>query len=137
VDLPLYAAVEPTTGESFCLYLPGMDGGCLEMFLKQLSEAHPEHHLLLVLDGAPSHRSKEITHPENVSLLELPAYSPELDPVERWFQEFRRELSNRTFEAVELLQEALSQTLAPYWEDPARLRRLTGFSWWVEAIDAL
>ena len=72
-----------------------------------------------------------------ISLLELPAYSPELDPVERWFQEFRRELSNRTFEAVELLQEALSQTLRPYWEDPARLRQLTGFSWWVEAIDAL
>jgi transposase len=114
-----------------------MDGGCLEMFFEQLSEAYPEHHLLLVLDGAPSHRSKEITHPENVSLLELPAYSPELDPVERWFQEFRRELSNRTFEAVELLQEALSQTLSPYWEDPARLGRLTGFSWWVEAVNAL
>lgn len=133
----LYAALEPTTGESFCLYLPGMDGGCLEIFLKELSEAYPNHHLLLVLDGAPSHRSGEVAHPENVSLLELPAYSPELDPVERWFQEFRRELSNRTFEAVELLQEALSKTLQPYWEDPARLRRLTGFSWWVEAINAL
>ena len=133
----LYAALEPTTGESFCLYLPGMDSRCLEMFLEQLSEAYPEHHLLLVLDGAPSHRSMEISHPKNVSLLELPAYSPELDPVERWFQEFRRELSNRTFEAVELLQGALSQTLSPYWEDPARLRRLTGFSWWVEAVNAL
>jgi transposase len=114
-----------------------MDSRCLEMFLKELSEAYAEHHLLVVLDGAPSHRSKEIAHPENVSLLELPAYSPELDPVERWFQEFRRELSNRTFEAVELLQEALSQTLAPYWEDPSRLRQLTGFSWWVEAVNAL
>lgn len=107
------------------------------MFLKRLSEAYPDHHLLLVLDGAPSHRSKEIIHPENASLLRLPAYSPELDPVERWFQEFRRELSNRTFEAVAPLQEALTQTLQPYWEDPARLRRLTGFSWWVEAVDAL
>lgn len=133
----LYAALDPITGESFCLYLPGMDARCLETFLKQLSEVHPEHHLLLVLDGAPSHRSKEITYPQNVSLLELPAYSPELDPVERWFQEFRRELSNRAFEAVELLQEALSKTLRPYWDDPARLRRLTGFSWWVEAINAL
>jgi hypothetical protein len=75
--------------------------------------------------------------PETVRLLELPAYSLELDPVERRFQEFRRELSNRTFETVELLQEALSQTLRRYWDDPARLRQLTGFSWWVEAIDAL
>jgi DDE superfamily endonuclease len=132
----LYAAVEPTTGESFCLYLPGMDGGCLEVFLDLLSKAYSEHHLLVVLDGAPSHRSERISCPENVSLLLLPAYSPELDPVERWFQEFRRGLSNRAFETVELLQEALSRTLVPYWEDPTRLRRLTGFSWWVEAVHA-
>jgi transposase len=107
------------------------------MFFEQLSEAYPNDHLIVVLDGAPSHRSGEIVRPENVSLLPLPAYSPELDPVERWFQEFRRELSNRIFKSVELLQKALSQTLLPYWEDPARLRRLTGFSWWVEAVDAL
>jgi hypothetical protein len=52
-----------------------MDSRCLEMFLKELSEAYAEHHLLVVLDGAPSHRSKEIAHPENVSFLELPAYT--------------------------------------------------------------
>lgn len=131
----LYAALEPTTGESFCLYLPGMDDGCLEVFLGELSKTYPEHHLLIVLDGAPSHRSEKIEHPENVSLLMLPAYSPELDPVERWFQEFRRKLSNRAFESVALLQEALSQTLRPYWEEPTLLKRLTGYSWWVKAVE--
>jgi transposase len=65
------------------MYLPGMDGGCLEVFLKELSKAYPQNHLLIVLDGAPSHRSEKIEHPENVSLLELPSYSPELDPAER------------------------------------------------------
>ena len=114
-----------------------MDSGCLQGFLDRLSEAYPDHHLLVVLDGAPSHRSEEIVCPENVGFLRLPAYSPELDPVERWFEEFRRELSNRIFETVELLQEALGQVLRPYWEDPSRLQRLTGFSWWVEAVNAL
>ncbi len=133
----LYAAVDPASGESFCAYLPSVDGPCFEKFLEYLSEAYADHHLVVVLDGAPSHRSKEIALPENVSLLRLPRYSPELNPVERWFQEFRRVLSNRTFETIELLQEALSQSLKPYWEEPERLRRLTGFSWWLEAIDAL
>jgi transposase len=132
----LYAAVDPTTGESFCVYLPGMDDSCLEIFLAELSKAYPDH-LLIVLDGAPSHRSEQITHPENISLLMLPPYSPELDPAERWFQEFRRKLSNRTFETVALLQEALTQTLVPYWENPTLLKRLTGFSWWTEAVEAL
>jgi transposase len=93
----LYAAVDPTSGESFCLYLPGMDGFCLEAFLEDLGEAYADHHLLLVLDGAPSHTSGQVELPENVSLMRLPSYSPELNPVERWFQEFRRALSNRVF----------------------------------------
>jgi hypothetical protein len=37
-----------------------------------------------------------------------------LNPVERWFQEFRRELSNKLFKTVELLQEGLNHTLKPY-----------------------
>ena len=119
------------------MYLPGMDDECLEIFLDELSKAYPEHHLIIVLDGAPSHRSERISHPENVSLVMLPPYSPELDPAERWFQEFRRELSNRAFESIALLQEALSQTLRPYWEDPALLERLTGYSWWVEAVETV
>lgn len=88
----LYAALDPTSGESFCLYLPGMDGLCLEAFLEHLGGAYGEYHLLVVLDGAPSHTSGQITLPENMSLLRLPSYSPELNPVERWFQEFRRAL---------------------------------------------
>ena len=68
----LYAALEPTTGESFCLYLPGMDSGWVQSFLEGLSEAYPENHLLLVLDGAPSHRSEEeILCPDNVDFLRL------------------------------------------------------------------
>ena len=133
----LYAAVEPTTGESFCMYLPGMDDGSLEVFLDELSRAYPDNYLLVVLDGAPSHRSEKIEHPENVSLLELPPYSPELDPAERWFEEFRRKLSNMTFESVALIQEALTRTLSPYWEEPALLKRLTGYPWWVEAVESL
>ncbi len=133
----LYAAVEPTSGESFCMYLPGMDDRCLEAFLEGLGEAYADRRLLVVLDGAPSHTSEQFELPENVGLLRLPAYSPELNPAERWFQEFRRALSNGVFETVESLQEALTEALAPYWRDPARLRSLVGFPWWVEALESL
>jgi transposase len=117
------------------MYLPGMDDGCLEVFLEELSKGYPDHHLLVVLDGAPSHRSEQIEPPQNISFLRLPPRSPELDPAERWFQEFRRSLSNRAFESVSLIQEALSKTLHPYWENPALLKRLTGYAWWVKAVE--
>jgi transposase len=99
----LYAGIDPTTGESFCVYLPRLDGCCFEAFLKCLGEAYADHCLVVVLDGAPSHTSKEVELPGNVSLLPLPSYSPELNPVERWFEEFRRALANRVFETIESL----------------------------------
>jgi len=47
-------------------------------------------------------------------------------------------LSNRMFESVEDLQQALTRILKPYyWEDPALLKRLTAYSWWVEAVESL
>jgi transposase len=138
VDLPLRGRGSRDGRELVSLPARHGDRLCLEAFLEHLGEAYADHHLVVVLDGAPSHRSEGIASPENVSLLRLPRYSPELNPVERWFQEeFRRVLSNRVFETVELLQEALSEALAPYWRDPSRLRSLTGYAWWVEAVESL
>ena len=134
MDLPVRGSRTHERGEF--LYVPaGMDDGCLEVFLEELSKRYPDQHLLLVLDGAPSHRSEQIDYPENISFLMLPPYSPELDPAERWFEEFRRSLSNRTFESVSLIQDALSKTLGPYWESPSLLKRLTGYPWWVKAVE--
>jgi hypothetical protein len=44
-------------------------------------------------------------------------------------------LSNRAFESVALIQDALTKTLGPYWETPSLLKRLTGYSWWVKAVE--
>ena len=78
---------------------------------------------------------QQIERPANMSFLRLPRYSPELDPAERWFQEFRRKLSNKRFQSVALIEDALTKTLGPYWETPSILKRLTGYSWWVKAVE--
>jgi hypothetical protein len=127
----------PAVARASAFTSPAWIAHVFQTFVEHLSEAYAEHHLVVVLDGAPSHTSSQITLPENVSLLRLPAYSPELNPVERWFQEFRRALSNRTFQTVELLQEAITKALESYWQEPVRLQRLAGFSWWVEAVESL
>lgn len=133
----LYAAVDPATGESLCAYLPHVDGECLEAYLGHLGEVYADYRVVLVLDNAPSHISKQVALPENIELLPLPSYSPELNPVERWFQEFRRALSNRIFQSIEELQEALTRALEPYWQEPGRLRSLTGYPWWRQAMETL
>ena len=120
-----------------CAYLPRVDSECLEAYLEHLGEIYADYRVVLVLDNAPSHTAKELKVPENIELLALPTYSPELNPVERWFQEFRRALSNRIFETIETLQKALTEALEPYWRDHSRLQSLTGFPWWRRGIEAL
>jgi transposase len=133
----LYAAVEPTTGESFSLYLPRLDGLCLQLFLEHLKATYPDDFLLLVMDQASSHGSTQVVWPEHTQPLLLPAYSPQLNPTERWFEELRKVLSNRLFETLENLQDALTNALRPFWQDKPRLAQLTGFPWWRDALQKL
>jgi hypothetical protein len=44
-------------------------------------------------------------------------------------------LSNKAFESVALIEDALTKTLGPYWEAPCLLKGLTGYSWWVKAVE--
>ena len=53
----------------------------------------------MVLDGAGWHKSKAMTIPDNIRLLSLPPYSPELNPVEHLWDELReKHFHNRTFD---------------------------------------
>jgi transposase len=133
----LYTAVEPTTGESFSLYLPHLDGVCLQLFLNHLKAAYPDDHVLLVMDQASSHRSTRVVWPEHTQPVFLPAYSPQLNPAERWFEDLRKVLANRLFETVESLQEALTNALRPFWQNKPRLAQLTGYPWWLNALQKL
>lgn len=133
----LYAAVEPASGEDFCLYLPRLDGDCYELFLRHLSRCYPNDDIILVIDNAPAHIKQNLDIPANIRPLALPPYSPELNPAERWFLEFRRALANRLFDSLDTLETALTQVLESYWHNPPALKQLTNFPWWKQAVEQL
>lgn len=61
-------------------------------------------HVVLVLDGAGWHVAKALNVPENITLLHLPAYSPELNPIERlWAYLKSHYLSNRVYRDYDAL----------------------------------
>jgi len=105
--------------------------------LEKLRERCPDDEIVLVLDGAGAHRNKDVDWPGGVEAMQLPAYSPELNPAERWFEELRAELSNCIFETVEAIEGALTEALRPFWNAPERLASLTGYGWWVENINGV
>ena len=72
--------------------MPRLDGDCFGVFLSQMSRAYAKTLNVLVLDNAPAHVAGHVHVPENVVLLYLPPYCPELNPVERLWLEVRRRI---------------------------------------------
>ncbi|MCH7688396.1 MAG: transposase, partial [Planctomycetes bacterium] len=62
---------------------PCLNTEMINVFLKQFSETIPvEEHAVVVWDGAGFHRAKALNVPGNITLISLPPYSPELNPIE-------------------------------------------------------
>ena len=125
------------TGESVCLYLPNLNADCFEAFLRTLSEEYPSDFIVLVIDNAPAHIRLDLIIPDNITLLNLPPYSPELNPVERWFRELRYELANTLFDTIDDIHLALTDFLKQFWNDPERLQLLSNFPWWSFAVTSI
>ena len=112
----LYGAVCPVTGESVGMIGASVGIEWMNQHLAWISEhvrSTPGGDLVqvvLVLDRAGWHTSPRLRVPSNITLLHLPPYSPELNPVENlwhWLRSHR--LSNRVYRDVEHLYEAASE----------------------------
>ena len=122
--LYLYVCLKPFTGEIFALFLPRLDKECFAIFTNERSKTL-KRKTLLILDGAGAHRLEA----ENLllELSKLPAYSPELNPVERFFQELRRQLKFRVFDSLDEAESYVSEALREFLSDAERVKSLTLF----------
>jgi len=107
-NLHVLTAACPATGRAEGLVSQRLDAGVVQTFLGQLSATIPAGvHVALVWDGAGWHTAKRVVAPPNVTLVPLPAYSPELNPVERlWHYLREHHWSNRVYPNVDALEEA-------------------------------
>ena len=104
----IYSAVNPTSGESFTLKLPRVDTVCMNVFLKELSGELNGAEINLVMDGAGWHKSKDLVVPENITIIILPPYSPELNPVERlWLYIKQNTIRSKIYENIASLEDAV------------------------------
>ena len=104
----LYAAVEPATGASVALQAPHVNTETMSDFLRMLAEElGADEHAILVMDQAGWHVSRSLKVPDSITILLLPPYSPELNPIERLWAYLRSHfLSNRAYEGYEHLLDA-------------------------------
>ncbi len=99
----IFGAVCPQRDEAVGLVLPAVNIDGMRLHLEQISASvSAGRHAVLILDRAGWHTSKKVGVYENLSLLPLPAASPELNPTEQVWRQLREdELANRCFEGYD------------------------------------
>lgn len=123
-------------GETVSLILPDMRTECLNIFLEELSARHPQEHIILVLDGAGSHRAKELKVPHNISLVPLPPYSPELNPVENFWKTLKKQgFYNRAFTSLKEVEDQLEIQLKYFHDHPKLVQSIVGYAWILNALN--
>jgi transposase len=107
-NLHVLTAVCPATGRAEGLVAPKLDTGVVQSFLDGLSGTIPAGtHVVLVWDGAGYHVAKRLRVPANLTVVGLPPYSPELNPVERLWPYLRGHYwSNRVYADLDALEAA-------------------------------
>jgi hypothetical protein len=129
----LYGAVEPTTGASFFLELPGLNTALFQLWLDHFAQAFPDSFNLLVLDNGAFHKAHALRWPTHVIPVFLPPYSPELNPIERLWRDLKDQLADDVAQTLDDLSETVGAIMQRY--SPATLRSLTGFAYFVQAVD--
>jgi transposase len=131
----VYGAVAPTTGERFFLELPYLNADIFQLFVDAFAQAFPDSLNLLLLDNSGAHTAQRLTLPENVRLVFLPPYCPELNPIERVWRDLKDDLAWQQFPTLEAQQDSVEDWLQAY--EALTLQSLTGYAYLVDAINAL
>jgi transposase len=95
------------------------------------SQVTPGAHGVRVLDGAGWHQTGgRLEIPDNISLLHLPPYSPELNPVENIWQYLRQNyLSNRIYENYDAILDACCEAWNSLIATPTAIRSIATREW--------
>jgi len=127
----IYGAICPERGVGAGLVMPQANAAGLNHHLAEVEKAvTPGAHAVLILDGAGWHTSKDLTIPDNISLLKLPAYAPELNPVENVWQFLRRnKLAHRLYDTYESIMDACCDAWNFLIAEPERIKSIATRNW--------
>ena len=132
----LWAEVEPVSGDINVWLLGEMNKGWLRPVVEQMPEYWGDK-VGLVFDNSSVHKSVSNSLSGKIGFKFLPAYSPELNPVERLFEELRRHTANRVFDSLVELESALLKVIDEYSSDKEKVRQLCCYSWILEQIQPI
>ena len=134
----LFGAVCPSEGKAAALIMPVCNTTAMNHHLSEISsQVAADAHGVVILDRAGWHRSQGLVIPANITLLELPPYSPELNPVERVWHYLRSHwLANSVLISLADIMDACETAWNRFTANHTLIRSLCAVAW-VPASPAL
>lgn len=106
--LYLFGAFSPITGDRFLLEMPNCNSANFQIFLNEFSVVFTDTYNVIVLDNGAFHKAKSLIIPENIGLLFLPPYSPELNPAENMWAAMKRKFTNKLHHTLDEVSEFIT-----------------------------
>jgi transposase len=106
--------IEKESGKTFnynTLLLPHCNADNFQVFLNDFSKENPKELKIMVLDNGRFHKAKRLIIPENIVLIFLPPYSPELNPAEKIWAKYKREFSNKFYNSLEDVEDFITNVV--------------------------
>lgn len=131
----LYGVIEPLTGECYFDVFPQLNAETFEQFMHQFAERYSDRVLVVQLDRASAHQAKEVDWSDNLIPILQPAYSPEVNPIERLWEYLKAQLKWETFENLDALRQRVKEIVAQL--TPEIVMSSTGWDFILDAVLSL
>jgi transposase len=127
----LFGAVCVTNGASEAMIVPYVNKEIMHSHLQQISDkTTSDRHAVIIMDGAGWHGEELAEDFKNLSIIKLPPYSPELNPIEQvWSWLRQHHLANRCFNGYEAIVDAVSDAWNDFVSDSKRVMKMCTRDW--------
>ncbi len=127
----IFGAVCPDKDKGCAWILPECNSGMMQIHLDEISKNIQEnYHGIVLMDRASWHTTETLIVPKNLSLMPLPPYSPELNPMEQVWQQLRRiKLSNACFKNYDHILNTCCEAWNTFCDQEGRIKKLCTRSW--------
>lgn len=127
----VYACVCPETGEVFSLILPYSNTDGMNIFIREFQKEYPNYRVIMIMDKAGWHISKDLELGTNLVFMYLPPYSPELNPAEHLWEYLRvkKGFNNNVFNSLQEVEDKLSKSLYEMMNEQDEMKSLCNFNW--------
>jgi DDE superfamily endonuclease len=126
-----FTAVCPQTGETCSIISPVCNTSAMNQLLIETSTSFSNYRILMIMDSAGWHTTNKLELPENISILPLPPYSPELNPTEHLWDYIReqKKFNNHTFESLDHVDIQLGIALNDLCNEKSLVSSMCNFEW--------